>query len=68
MPEADSKSFYFSYYNRTDTTFPVAQRDERLATKDQVFGLIFNDSPKAYVLADLAQPPVLNDTVGGKAW
>ena len=45
--------------------FPVAQRDERLASKDQVFGLIFNDSPKAYILADLAQSPVLNDTVGG---
>ena len=64
-PEADSKSFYFSYRNRTDTMFPVAQRDERLATKDQVFGLIFNDSPKAYLLADLAQSRVLNDTVGG---
>ena len=66
-PESDSDSFYFSYRNRTDTMFPVARRDERLATKDQVFGLIFNDSPKAYALADLAQSPVLNDTVGGQS-
>ena len=36
-PEADSKLFYFSYRNRTDTMFPVAQ------------------------------PPVLNDTVGGQS-
>jgi hypothetical protein len=66
-PEGDSKSFYFSYRNRTDTMFPVADRDERLATKDQVFGLIFNNSPKAYALTDLAQSPVLNDTVGGQS-
>ncbi len=65
-PESDFRSFYYRYRNEARTMFPVAERDGRLATKDQVFGLIFNDSPKAYALADLAQSPVLNDTVGSQ--
>ena len=66
-PESDSGSVYFSYRNAEDTMFPVAQRDDRLATKDQIFGLLFDGSPKAYALADLARSPVINDRVGSQS-
>ena len=52
------------YRNADDTMFPVALRDQRLAVKEQVFGLVLNGAAKAYPRYLLEQSPVLNDTVG----
>ena len=63
-PESDTNSTYYSYRNADDTMFPVALRDQRLAVKEQVFGLVLNGAAKAYPRYLLEQSPVLNDTVG----
>ena len=63
-PESDVSSTYYSYRNAKDTMFPVALRDQRLAVKEQVFGLVLNGAAKAYPRYLLEQSPVLNDTVG----
>ncbi len=63
-PESDASSTYYSYRNAKDTMFPVALRDQRLAVKEQVFGLVLNGAAKAYPRYLLGQTPVLNDTVG----
>ena len=63
-PESDVSSTYYSYRNAKDTMFPVALRDQRLAVKEQVFGLVLNGAAKAYPRNILEQSPVLNDTVG----
>ena len=63
-PESDASSTYYSYRNAKDTMFPVALRDQRLAVKEQVFGLVLNGAAKAYPRYLLEQSPVLNDTVG----
>ena len=63
-PESDVSSTYYYYRNAKDTMFPVALRDQRLAVKEQVFGLVLNGAAKAYPRNILEQSPVLNDTVG----
>jgi len=66
-PEDDRRSIYFRYRNTPDTIFPVPQRAELLATKDQVLGLILNGQAKAYPFESLSRELVINDDLAGQA-
>jgi hypothetical protein len=57
---------YGEYYASPDTMFPVPQRDHRLKPKEEVFTLIVNGQPKAYMLKRLRREVTLNDTLGGQ--
>ena len=57
-------SAYGDYFSDPDTMFPVWQRDERLATKSQIYGLNLDGTPKAYPIEALAEEQVVNDIVG----
>lgn len=57
---------YGGYFADTDTMFPVWQRDDALRTKDQIYALNLNDTPKAYNLDLLIEEAVINDTLGGE--
>ena len=56
---------YGDYFSSEFTMFPVWQRDEQLATKDQVFALSVNDQPKAYPIESLTEAGVINDEHAG---
>ena len=57
---------YTSYYGRSDAgVIGETVIDDRLATKDLVVGLVIGGEAKAYPFDDLAEQPVVNDTVGG---
>lgn len=56
---------YGDYFSSEFTMFPVWQRDEQLATKDQVFALSVDDQPKAYPLEILTEVGVVNDEHAG---
>ena len=64
--EWDMESIYFPYRADPGTMFPVADIHDGLPIKEQVFGLVFGGTARAYPRPVLAQVPVLNDTVGGQ--
>ena len=64
--EWDMDSIYFRYRSDSGTMFPVAGIHAGLPIKEQVFGLVFGATARAYPHAALARAPVLNDTVGGQ--
>ncbi len=55
---------YGDYFSSTSTMFPVWQRSEQLDTKDRVYALRVDGTPKAYPLNDLAFESVINDQIG----
>ncbi len=57
---------YRDYFASPALMFPVAQQDERLKPKEEVFGLVVNKQPKAYVLERIRRDGILADTVGGE--
>jgi len=61
-----SKSPYDSYFDSSDTMFPVWLRSDELKTKEVVFAVIVNGRPKAYPLETLKREGVTHDEVGGK--
>lgn len=65
-PESDMGSLYFSYRADPRTMFPVADIHDGLPIKEQVFGLVFGGTARAYSRPALATMPVLNDTIGGQ--
>ena len=54
---------YAGYFAAEDTMFPVWQRSDARATKDQIYALNLNDTPKAYPLDLLTEAGVTNDTL-----
>lgn len=56
---------YGHYFASPTTMFPVAPRNDRLATKDYVFAIQLRGQPKAYPLEIVGQEKVINDTLGG---
>ncbi|HIP70146.1 MAG TPA: DUF3179 domain-containing protein, partial [Anaerolineae bacterium] len=58
-------SAYGAYFSDTDTMFPVWQRNDGRAAKDQIYALNVNDTPKAYPLDILTEAQAVNDTLGG---
>ena len=67
LPENHREAIYFDYFNSPDTMFPLAERDERLATKDVVLGVQVNGATKAYPIGALQEQGIVNDVVGGEA-
>jgi hypothetical protein len=57
---------YGGYFSDAGTMFPVWQRDDALAAKDQIYALNLNDTPKAYPLDLLVAEEVVNDTLAGE--
>ena len=58
---------YGDYFQSEFTMFPVWQRDERQETKDFVYALNINDTPKAYPVDLLAEAGVVNDVLADTA-
>ncbi len=55
---------YADYFSADGTMFPVWQRSELLGTKDQIYTVRIDGTPKAYPLDVLAEERVINDQVG----
>lgn len=57
---------YGDYFNNPDfIMFPVFQQNtDDVENKEMIFGLNFDDNPRAYPLTELINEPVLNDTLG----
>ena len=55
---------YGDYFASEGTMFPVWQRSDLLADKDQVYALRIDGEPVAYPLTTLASERVINDTIG----
>lgn len=57
-------SAYSDYFNSPDLMFPSFQQDtENADNKEMIFGLNFDDNPRAYPLTVLAEQAVVNDTL-----
>ncbi|MFQ5927831.1 MAG: DUF3179 domain-containing protein [Terriglobia bacterium] len=57
---------YSKYFASPDPWFPVRERDKRVKPKEEVFTLVVNGRPKAYVVRKLRGKQVVNDTLGGE--
>jgi hypothetical protein len=55
---------YGEYFSSNSTMFPVWQRSEQLDTKDRIYALRIDGTPKAYPLNDLVRESVVNDQIG----
>ena len=55
---------YGAYFNSDDLMFPAATNDQSLRQKEQVFGLRFSGSQKAWPLKLFKIPQAINDHVG----
>jgi hypothetical protein len=55
---------YGDYFAAAGTMFPVWQRSDLLATKDQIYALRIDGTPAAYPLEILARERIVNDRVG----
>ena len=59
---------YTSYYRNSDPgVIGESNFDDRLRTKDLVVGVVIGGEAKAYAFNDLAEQPVVNDSVGGRS-
>lgn len=55
---------YSEYFNTSELMFPSFQQDtDNVENKEMVFGLNFDDTPRAYPLVELAEQPIINDTL-----
>ena len=60
------KSPYESYFESSETMFPVWLTSDRLKMKEVVFALVVNGKPKAYPIEILKREGLTHDAVGGK--
>jgi len=60
-----SRDPYEGYERDSDTYFPVRKTDTRLHAKDIVYGIVVNETAKAYPLTTLQNAGTLTDDVGG---
>ena len=60
---------YTSYYRNSEPRRNRGEQrvDDRLRTKDLVVGVVIGGEAKAYAFNDLAEQPVVNDSVGGRS-
>lgn len=56
---------YLGYDKESSTYFPVSNRDNRLFSKEWVYGITIGDAQKAYKLESLKAARVLNDSIVG---
>lgn len=62
--EDDRRSIYFAYREDPETMFPIWNRDERLAPKQLVLGVVADGAFKAYSIDAMNQSRLVNDSVG----
>lgn len=55
---------YGDYFSSTLTMFPVWQRGDQLDTKDRIYALRIDGTPKAHPLSDLVLEGVINNQIG----
>jgi hypothetical protein len=66
FPRDYDKSPYESYFESSETMFPVWLRSDELKVKEVVFALVVNGRPKAYPIETLKREGLTHDEVGGK--
>ncbi len=64
VPEDDPQAIYYDYFTADEVMFPVWLRDPSIEPKRVVVGVLAGDGKKAYVIDDLREARVVNDTVG----
>ena len=65
VPEDDPQAIYYEYFTADEVMFPVWVRDPSIEPKRVVVGVLSGAGKKAYVIDDLREARVVNDTVGG---
>ena len=65
-PENNPRSVYYRYRETPETMFPVPNRSDALAAKDQVLGVALEGQSRAYPLGALRAQPVINDSLAGQ--
>ncbi len=63
--EDNPRSIYFAYREDSDTMFPIWNRDERLAPKQLVLGVVVDGAFKAYSIDAMNESRLVNDSVSG---
>ena len=63
--EDDRRSIYFAYREDPETMFPIWNRDDSLASKQLVLGVVAEGAYKAYSIDALNESRLVNDNVGG---
>lgn len=62
--EWEPDAIYHDYFASPDTMFPVPYRDDSLAAKETVIGVVLGGEAKAYPVSAFSGEPVINDAVG----
>ncbi|MEE9198850.1 MAG: DUF3179 domain-containing protein, partial [Dehalococcoidia bacterium] len=62
--EGNPGAAYNDYFADPETYFPVPERDDRLETKAEIYGLEIDGTARAYSIDKLKETPVTNDTLG----
>ncbi len=57
---------YGTYRTNQDVWFLVAKKDDRLATKERIFGVKIGDAAAAYPEKTFGTKPIIHDTIGGQ--
>ena len=65
VPEDNPQAIYYDYFTADEVMFPVWLRDPSIEPKRVVVGVLAGEEKKAYVIDDLREARVVNDTVGG---
>ena len=65
VPEDNPQAIYYDYFTADEVMFPVWLRDPSIEPKRVVVGVLAGEGKKAYVIDDLREARVVNDTVGG---
>ena len=65
VPEDNPQAIYYEYFTADEVMFPVWLRDPSIEPKRVVVGVLAGEGKKAYVIDDLREARVVNDTVGG---
>ena len=63
--EDDRRAIYFAYREDPETMFPIWNRDEQLAPKQLVLGVVADGAFKAYSIDAMRESRLVNDSVGG---
>ena len=64
VPEDNPQAIYYDYFTADEVMFPVWLRDPTIEPKRVVVGVLAGEGKKAYVIDDLREARVVNDTVG----
>ena len=65
LHEDDHRSIYFAYREDPGTMFPIWNRDETLAAKQLVLGVVVGGVFKAYSIDAMNESRLVNDSVNG---